>query len=310
MGISRRSIRECVILRSFDALHFHLLQVLVCCIVVYFANMIVLPLILTSVDLSTISSSASPVRVGSNQNELRQNKCSFDVGDILTYIDGSICTVIYVHDGDNPLSYTIYFRDSRRERRATADKLRYALPQEIPKHYSASVKDESARNENSYINSTSSQQGGSINSPQEEMHISEDYQGIMEEKCHIRMEAKKKPTTSLSFIGQEVERLNSWSTEDITRPAEGKVYIIGIFSSTQTCGCFMKCFIKLLVSPDLSSPPFFISSCLLSTFTWNVGPGGQGQDYLNLARVHKLQLPFFANNLISKPLCVLCNRNR
>merc|ERR1711916_52143 len=39
-----------------------------------------------------------------------------------------------------------------------------------------------------------------------------------------------------------------------------------------------------------------------------IGPGGQNQDYMNLARIHKIQVPFYANNLQSRPLCVLCNK--
>lgn len=55
---------------------------------------------------------------------------SFGKGDILMYIDGSICEVLQVHYDDSPPYYSVRFCTSKRERQTTAEKLRYALPQE------------------------------------------------------------------------------------------------------------------------------------------------------------------------------------
>ena len=202
-------------------------------------------------------------------------------GDVMMYVDGNLCEIIGVHFDDDPPYYTVRFGRGGRERQTQAEKIRPALSQEMVGWQS----DIMTNNEPaaatgisipvpavSVVDTVASLSVASL-SPRLKPTPYSPLREEKDEKNKGYASAIKEKPASLTVISQEASRLkNGWSTEDIHNKSEGNEE--GSFKKKE----------------------------------YIIGPGGQSQDYLNLARIHKMQVPFYSSNIQSRPLCVLCNK--
>ena len=203
-------------------------------------------------------------------------KAVYNKGDIMMYVDGNLCEIIEIHYDDDPPYYTVQFGRGGRERQTQQEKLRPALSQEMSQ-WQSSVDDKPPVATGIPISTPLSNSIASTKPSMSPRVKPMPNSLLREEKEEQNVEfanvIKEKPA-ALNEIKKEFGRLkDGWSTKDIESKNEENE-----------------------------------NSCQKKKHV--IGPGGQNQDYLNLARIHKMQVPFFANNVQSRPLCVLCNKER
>lgn len=228
-------------------------------------------------NVNTIGGAINTVGVGDGGSQVHPRNVSSKVvykkGDIMMYVDGNLCEIKAIHYDDDPPYYTVQFGRGGRERQTQKEKLRPALSQEVTQ-WQSNI--ESAYNESFMATGipipASIVDSTSSLSPRVKPTPNFPQRREKNEQNRDLASAIKEKPAALSEIKQQVERLkNGWSTDDIRQRDEE--------------------------NGDSSKKKKYI-----------IGPGGQNQDYLNLARIHKIQVPFYANNVQSRPLCVLCNK--